>query len=129
MTKSRQADEFEFHLPASQTRARRGSFLICHKLPIILLLITLTGLATVAKDGQYYHGSNSEHRVSLSTKMNVAQAPVALSPSSFQRVGTVFASKPPATTRIRIRYTPLPVQPVALRLSIRHRSPPAITVL
>lgn len=129
MIKSRQAEEFKFDPPAVHTRgSRRASLFICHELTVILLLIAVTGLATMAKDGQYFHGSNPEHRASLSTKMNVAQAPVALSPSPSQRVGAILASKPPVT-RIRIRYTPLPVRPVALRLSIRHRSPPAVTVL
>lgn len=130
MTKSQQAVELKSRQSDPQRRARRDrSFFICHKLPVILLLITLIGLATMAKDGQYYHGSNPEHLASLSTKMNVGQAPVVLGPSPAQRVGRILASKPRASTRTRIQHVPLPVQPVALRLSIRHRSPPALTAL
>lgn len=130
MTQSRKAVEGDSRLRAPQWRTRPDySSFIYRQLPVILLLVTLAGLATMAKDGQYYHGSNPEHLISLSTKMNVGQAPVVLGPSSSQRMGRILASKLRATTRVRIDYTPLPVQPVALRLSIRHRSPPVVVVL
>jgi hypothetical protein len=105
------------------------SFVFCHKLPIILLLITLAGLATVAKDGQYYRGSNPAHESSLSTKMNVTQAPVALGSSPLQRVARIFARKPRPTTRMRIDAAPLRIQPVGLRVSFSHRSPPPVVSL
>lgn len=94
-----------------------------------MLLIAIVGLATIAKDGKYYDGSNPEHRSSLSTKMNVTQAPAVLGSSPLERVARIFASKPRPATRAQVHYTPLPVHTVDIRLSFSRRSPPAVVSL
>lgn len=104
-------------------------FFIRHKLPIVLvLLIFVIGLATLAKDGQCYHEPNLAHQSSLSTKMVDIQAPAVLGSSPLQAVAKIFAYKPRPTRRLRIDQEPLPVQPVGLRLSFSHRSPPPVSL-
>jgi hypothetical protein len=83
----------------------------------------------MAKDGKYCHGSNAEHRSSLSTKMNVTQPPLVLASSPLQKVARMVASEPRPAARTHIHYAPPPVQPVGLRISFRHRSPPSVVSL
>lgn len=108
---------------------RPGWFVICHKLPIIILLIALAGLATIAKDGQYYHRSSPSHQAFLSTKMNDTQAPVVVLSSPSQRMVGAIPAKPAPDYRTRIDSTPPLVQPVGLLLCFRHRSPPVVVSL
>ncbi|HTU33176.1 MAG TPA: hypothetical protein VMF66_05175 [Candidatus Acidoferrum sp.] len=115
--------------PEAASLRPNGSFLIRHKLPIILfLLVAVAGLATIAKDGQCYRGSNPVHQYSLSTKMVDAQTPVVPGSSPLQAVARVVASKPRPTRRMRIDNVPLPAQPVGLQLSFSHRSPPVVSL-
>ncbi len=113
---------------ASSLRPDR-SFLVRHKLPIILfLLVAVAGLATIAKDGQCYRRSNPTHQYSLSTKMVDAQTPVVLGSSPLQAVARIVASKRRPTRQLRINNVPLPAQPVGLQLSFSHRSPPVVSL-
>lgn len=116
--------EREPGFPRTAPRVRRSS-LISSKAAIILLLLSLAGLATIAKDGQYYRGGNFAHQSSLSTKMNVTSTPVVLGSAPSERVTRAAVEKPRPAARVRKESEAPPVEPVGLLLSVRHRSPPA----
>lgn len=97
-----------------------------NKLAIVLLLVGLAGLATVAKDGQYYPKANPVHQVSLSTKMNLNTVPVLLIHTPLQRVARIFAAKPRASIRRPIEPEVPLIQPIAVTVSLQHRSPPSL---
>jgi len=97
-----------------------------NKIAIVLLLVGLAGLATVAKDGQYYPTANPARQISVSTKMNLNHVPVIFSRTPLQKVAQVVAAKP----RPMIRRSPEPelllIEPVGVTVSLQHRSPPTI---
>jgi len=97
-----------------------------NKLAILLLLVGLAGLATVAKDGQYYPTANPARRVSLETKMNLNYIPVVLSQTPLQKVAQIVAAKPRPTFRRAIELEVPPIEPIAITLSLQHRSPPCV---
>jgi len=101
------------------------SSVICNRIAIILLLVGLAGLATTAKDGKYYHGTNPAHQSSLSTKMNVTQSPITLGSTPLEKVARIIATKPRLVWRTRREPEQLVAESLGLRLSVRHRSPPA----
>jgi nitrogen fixation-related uncharacterized protein len=97
-----------------------------NKLAIVLLLVGLAGLATAAKDGQYYPKANPAHQVSVSTKMNVNSIPVVSSQTPLQKVAQVVVSKPrPSMHRPAEAEVPRS-EPISVTVSLQHRSPPAV---
>jgi hypothetical protein len=106
-------------------RSARISFWpVCSKMVALILLLGLTGLATSAKDAQYFRTSKIEHESSLSTKMNVPPAPVILSSVDIQKVARIIATKPQETYRPRFKPEPLPTESVGVTVAMQHRSPP-----
>jgi len=116
--------EREPRFPRTAPRVRR-SCPIFSKAAIILLLVSLAGLATIAKDGQYYRGANFAHQSSLSTKMNVTLTSAVLGSAPLERVTRTTVEKPRPAARVRKEPEAPPAEPIRLLLSVRHRSPPA----
>jgi hypothetical protein len=104
--------------------ARISFWPVCSKMVALVLLLGLTGLATSAKDAQYFRTSKIEHESSLSTKMNVPPAPVILSSVDIQKVARIIATKPQETYRPRFKPEPLPTESVGVTVAMQHRSPP-----
>jgi hypothetical protein len=100
--------------------------LVLNRLAIVLLLLGLAGLATAAKEGQYYPSTTAARHVSLSTKMNVTHAPVVFSRGPLENVARLVASKPRPAIGRRIKPDPLPMASVGLTVCLQHRSPPAV---
>jgi hypothetical protein len=96
------------------------------KIAIIFLLLGLAGLATLAKDGQYYPSANPARQVALSTKMNVAHAPLLYCCGALENVAHLVPPKPRPLVGRRIEPELLPVESVGLTVSRQHRSPPAV---
>lgn len=96
------------------------------KLAIVLLLIGLAGLATAAKNGQYYPKTNPARLVSISTKMNVTHALVLPSSGVLETVTRIVMPKPRAILVRRTEPEPLPAESVGLAASLQLRSPPAV---
>jgi len=94
------------------------------KFALIFLLFGLAGLATAAKDAQYYPKANPARHVSLATKLNVQHAPVVFGRTHLEKVAQIIAAKP----RPIIRRLPEPelllIEPVAITVTLQHRSPP-----
>lgn len=96
------------------------------RLAIVLLLIGLAGLATAAKNGQYYPTSNPARLVSISTKMNVTHAPVLPSCGVLRTVTRLVVPKPRTILLRRTESEPLPAESVGLATSLQFRSPPVV---
>ena len=95
------------------------------KTAIFVLLFTVAGLATLAKNGQYYPKSDPARNVSISTKMNVSHSPVQVAGEQLQAVALLFRALPPLRTA-RVRYAEnLRKPPIGVVVSMQHRSPPA----
>jgi hypothetical protein len=104
---------------------RRSFGFLLGKLAILVLIVGIAGLATLAKDGQYFPISNPARHVSLSTKMNVAYPPVICDHATPREVAPIEEpqSPPPLIVR-RTEPRSLPIQSVGLTVSLQHRSPP-----
>jgi hypothetical protein len=94
------------------------------KTTILVLLFTVAGLATLAKNGQYYPKSDPARNVSISTKMNVSHSPMHVVGEQ-QTVALLF-SVLPALRTARVRNAEdLRKPPIGVVVSMQHRSPPA----
>jgi hypothetical protein len=100
--------------------------LIVVRLAVVLLLFGLAGLATVAKDGQYYPTANPARQVSLSTKMNLAHAPVLFTCGPLENVARLVVPKPRPIFRRRTEAELLPIRSIGLTQTLRFRPPPAV---
>lgn len=109
---------------ATSPTAKRLQGIFVTRAAIVVLVFTVAGLATLAKNGQYYPKSDPARCVSISTKMNVAHSPVDNAGGLLQAVSPAF---PPQTTlpitRAQ-RAEPAPVRRIGLIVSMQHRSPP-----
>ncbi|MGH9691813.1 MAG: hypothetical protein ACRD4C_12170 [Candidatus Acidiferrales bacterium] len=91
---------------------------------ILVLLFSVAGLATLAKNGQYFPKTNPARYVSISTKMNVAHSPVLSAGEPLQPVVASFPPQP-ATRASRVQPSLVPlVERISIRISMQHRSPP-----
>lgn len=91
---------------------------------IVVLLFSVAGLATLAKNGQYFPKTNPARYVSISTKMNIALSPVLSAGEPLQPVVASFPPQP-ATRANRVEITKIPpVERIGVRISMQHRSPP-----
>jgi hypothetical protein len=94
------------------------------RLAIIGLLIAVAGLATVAKNGQYFPRANPAHHVSISTKLNVAYAKTSVSFDQGQPAIPVVIVAPVITVKRQPPFDmPLPNR-MAPSTCTQLRSPP-----
>jgi len=92
---------------------------------IFFLLFTVAGLATMAKNGQYFPRTNPARHASLSTKMNVTHAPVISDGHQWTAVERISLPQPPLGS-VRVEEAPGPsVSPIGVTVSMQLRSPPA----
>lgn len=99
---------------------------VANALLILLLLIAVMALSTLAKEGQYYPRTNPAGRAALSTKMNVAHAPIAISHDDLQPVSRVSPPPPAARVTRLEQFETAPVQKISVTVSMQHRSPPRL---
>jgi hypothetical protein len=105
--------------------AFRRTFLT--KLVIFALLLAVAGLATMAKNGQYFPEASAAHYVSISTKMNVAHPPLHFGGDDLQPVARFFSLQLPmrAIRRVEKPTAPPLILKVCLTDSKQLRAPPA----
>jgi hypothetical protein len=95
-------------------------FIICS------LLVAVAGLATMAKNGQYFPETSAAHYVSISTKMNVAHPPVLFAGDHLQPAALLFTPQPPMRAiRVDRAAAPPPIVQLCLIDSKQLRAPPA----
>lgn len=91
---------------------------------ILLLLVSVVGLSTLAKDGQYFASTNPVRHASLSTKMRVTHAPIAISGDQLEPVARVAPPLPAARVTRLEQFETTPIQRISITVSMQHRSPP-----
>lgn len=91
---------------------------------IVVLLFAVAGLATLAKNGQYFPSANPAHQVSISTKLNVASARVSLAIDDVQPAIPVALAMPLFTVTPLEPFEPSLPSRLASTISMQHRSPP-----
>jgi hypothetical protein len=95
-------------------------FIICS------LLLAVAGLATMAKNGQYFPETSAAHYVSISTKMNVAHPPVLFAGDHLQPAALLFTPQPPMRAiRVDRAAAPPPIIQLCYIDSKHLRAPPA----
>lgn len=96
------------------------------KATILLLLFTVAGLATFAKNGQYYPDSNPAQHVSISIKMNVTHSQVQAAEEPLQPVSRFLPPQPPVQSlQVHVEEAS-PTPPIGITVSMQHRSPPSV---
>ena len=126
-TAIRSGDSVTYTMPLETTNARstaRFLTVLATKTAIVVLLFTVAGLATLAKNGQYYPQSNPARNVSISTKMNVAHAPVQLDVEPSRPTARLAPPQPPLRAPQASYAEVAPTPPIGVRVSMQHRSPP-----
>ncbi|HUJ32710.1 MAG TPA: hypothetical protein VLY23_15620 [Candidatus Acidoferrum sp.] len=103
---------------------RSACRLVLTKLAILALLVSLTGLATLAKDGQYYPTTNPARQASISTKMNVAQPTTAVESGPLQTAARIVLPPPSPMVCRRVEPQSLQAESSGLTVSLQPRSPP-----
>jgi len=89
---------------------------------VVILLVTVAGLSTLAKNSQYFPKTNPAQHLSISTKMNVAHAPAVL-PGDRLQVARI--SPPPSIQASRLeQFETAPIGQIGIAVSKQHRSPP-----
>jgi len=92
---------------------------------IVMLLFTVAGLATLAKNAQYYPDSNPAQHISVSTKMNVAHSPAHVAEAPLELATLPMPPKPPVRAVRALSEEALPSPPIGVTVSMQHRSPPS----
>jgi hypothetical protein len=92
---------------------------------VVLLLFTMIGLFTLAKNGQYYPKSNPVRDVSLTIKMNVVHSSAQVAEEPLEPVARLFLPQPPICIyRVQVDEPPL-IPPIGVAVSMQFRSPPS----
>jgi hypothetical protein len=111
---------------STDTRPKANRFwtVLATRAVIAVLLFTVAGLATLAKNGQYYPKSNPVRNVSISTKMNLNHSLVQVAAEPSQPVARFFRPQPPLRA-VRL-HSPqaLQIPRISVVVSMQHRSPP-----
>jgi hypothetical protein len=95
---------------------------------ILLLIVAVPALSTLAKDGQNFARTSPAGHVSLSTKMNVAHAPVVASGDTMERVASAEPAPPPPPVWLAHlqQFKVGPALDIGITLSMQHRFPPSL---
>lgn len=94
-------------------------------IPVLILLITVTGLFTLAKNGQYYPKTSPERNVSVSIKMNVAHSTAQVAEEPLQPVARLFLPQPPVPVHWVQADEPPLKPPIGVVVSMQFRAPPS----
>jgi hypothetical protein len=94
------------------------------RIAVVLLLFSVAGLATLAKNAQYLPKSNSARYITCATKMKAAQSALEADQKPLRPVARVIPVRPAhRPSRLDEPEAP-PIQLIGLTISLRHRSPP-----
>jgi hypothetical protein len=94
------------------------------RIAVVLLLFSVAGLATLAKNAQYLPKSNSVRYISCATKMKAAQSALEVDQEPLRLVARVIPVRPAhRLSRLDEPESP-PIQLFGLTVSPQHRSPP-----
>jgi hypothetical protein len=94
---------------------------------LILLLFTVPGLSTLAKDSWYLPASNPVHYLNIANKMHMPHCPVIVHQALLQTVAKIIPLQPVARST-RVDEPDAPKSSIGLTLSLQHRSPPPVSL-
>jgi hypothetical protein len=118
------------HMPEDahpvKSRARSLSSRIVTRLLILILLCTVAGLSTGAKNSLYYPRTNAVHYLSAACKIKVAAAPQPIDRTLLQSVAVAIEPQPQIRTGLENQTEAPPVQSVSVTVALQHRSPPLL---
>jgi len=93
---------------------------------VLVLLLTVAGLSTLAKNSQYYSHRTETRFVNIASKMKVAKSPLVFERVPLQPVCRLVPPPPEYTEPVRIE-PPMPaIQPIGLLVSPLRRPPPVV---
>ena len=96
------------------------------KVAVVILLVAIAGFSTLAKNTQYYSGSNPAHYINISSKMKVSHLPVVIDRTSLHPI-VRFVPPQPEMRASRIVEEEIPALPsIGVSVSLQHRSPPLV---
>lgn len=96
------------------------------RIVVSLLLFTVAGLSTMAKDGKYYPNKKSAQHVSLSTKMDMVSPSIVLDRGPQQWVIDLVQSRPRVCLARIVDFAAPRIESVGVVVSMQLRSPPQL---
>jgi hypothetical protein len=110
--------------PAIKFGQRAHARRIYLKVGVVILLLSIAGFSTLAKNSQYFSKSNPAHYINDSSKMTVNQLPVVIDRTPLRAVARFVP--PQAEMRIaQEAEEEIPALPsMGVTVSLQHRSPP-----
>jgi hypothetical protein len=109
---------------AASSNPRNNAGRVLTRITILVLLFAVAGLATGAKNSQYYPHTNSVHYLSSSSKAKVAPAPVLTDRNLLRPVAKVIPLQPAIQTGHENQTEAPPVQQLCVTIALQLRSPP-----
>jgi hypothetical protein len=106
-----------------QLRNRRDQLLT--KLTVMVLLISVAGLATGAKNSLYYPQNNSVHYLSIGSKAKVAASPAQIDRNPLHPVAKLTPPRPATRLAPENKTEAPPIQRLCVTVALQHRSPPS----
>jgi hypothetical protein len=96
---------------------------------MLLLLVSVGGLETQAKNSEYLPQSDPGHYLSIASKMKVVQSPAILAAKHLPFVSVEVSAQPILRISPSERSEEPHFQQISLTASLRLRSPPPLTLL
>ena len=107
-----------------QLRSERGRLLA--KLTVLILLVSVAGLATGAKNSLYYPRNISVHYLSIASKAKVAASATQIDRNPLHPVGKLVPLRPLTRIAPENKTEAPPIQRLCVTVALQHRSPPSV---
>jgi hypothetical protein len=98
---------------------------ILTKMTVLILLISVAGLATGEKNSLYYPQTISVHYISIDSKAKVAASPARIARSPLHPVAKLIAPRPATRIAPENKTEAPPIQRLCVTVALQHRSPPS----
>jgi hypothetical protein len=108
-----------FHLQSDAGR-------LLMKLTVLILLVSVAGLATGAKNSLYYPQNASVHYLSIGSKAKVAASPAQIDRSPLRLIAKLVPPRPAIRVAPEKKTEAPPIQHLCVTVALQHRSPPPV---
>ncbi|MFZ0909245.1 MAG: hypothetical protein WCC76_18720 [Candidatus Acidiferrales bacterium] len=96
------------------------------KLTALILLVSVAGLATGAKNSLYYPQDTSVHYLSIGSKAKVAASPAQIDRSPLRLIAKLVPPRPAIRVAFEKKTEAPPIQRLCVTVALQHRSPPSV---
>ena len=107
-----------------QLRSERARLLA--KLMVLILLVSVAGLETGAKNSLYYPRNISVHYLSIGSKVKVAASPAQIDRSPLHLIAKLSPPRPLTRIAPENKTEAPPIQRLCVTVALQHRSPPSV---